>query len=171
MRELRRRSLACPPGVVGGSVGVTRRSRDAEVVSQLGEVPLEIVAVERLERLAGVLMELHSAGGCQLIVQRVSDEGVAEAQAPGGPWHVADDAFGDRLVEHIQELFSPEVAELLKGQAELAAENGGRDEQIAARLGEPADALADHSPDPRRDAHVRVGVGEQVFGGQEPDDL
>jgi hypothetical protein len=129
------------------------------VERELGEMRPEIARVDVLERFAGTLMELQPARRGQLVVERVPDQRVPEPQAPGRSRNVADDPFGHRLVQGVEQLAARTAAELLEHvQLELAAQHAGGDQQGATGAGQPLHALADHGADAIRDAKVCVGL-------------
>ena len=92
------------------------------MLRQLGEVGLRIGRVDRLERLADLPVQLHPARRGQLVVERVPDEHVAEANAAGRSWRVVENTLGHGLVQDVHQLVGAELAELGERlQAELAA--------------------------------------------------
>jgi hypothetical protein len=74
------------------------------VACQLGELRPGVLAFELLERLDRELVQPYTAGAREAVVERVADEHVLEAQAPGRARNVGDHACGDRLVEPLEQL-------------------------------------------------------------------
>jgi hypothetical protein len=78
-------------GPVTGSSGIHDRSCDIPnrsagfrpVVGQSGNEVVEGAGVDRLDRLGGLAVEDDLAGGGERVVERGSDQGVGEAEAPG----------------------------------------------------------------------------------------
>ncbi len=68
-------------GVVDGARGTTISGRLQEVVGDLGEVGLQLVAVVPLERLGGEQMQAGAAVGPEPLQQRVAHERVVEGEA------------------------------------------------------------------------------------------
>ena len=109
------------------------------MLCQLGPV---VLAVMRLQRRQRAPVQPDAAGGRQPFVERVPDEYVSEAQAPGLARHVGDDACGHRLVEHVQEVVDRDAAHAGEGvEREVAAQDRREHEHPVAlgrEVGEPA---------------------------------
>ena len=97
---------------------------------------------------------------------------MAETSASGRSRHVVEHALGHGLVQDVHQLVRLELAQRRQGvQAELAADDGRREEQSLAARREPRHAPADHGTDPRRDAHGRVGLLHAALRGEQVHDL
>ena len=91
---------------------------------------------------------------------------------PGDPGTSSTTRSAIASSSSVQQLVARELAEPRERvEPELPAHHGRGDEQVAAGLREPRHALADHGPDSRRDAQVRVRVGDAALGIQEAHDL
>src|SRR4029453_4625038 len=72
-------------GVVNGLADIAGRRRLEEVVGELRQVGLRVAGVHRLQVFADFAVQADSAGGRELLVERVSDERMGEPEgAPGG---------------------------------------------------------------------------------------
>ena len=170
--ELRGGPIAGAPRVLDRLARRRRAGRGEEVVRQLGEMGLRIGGIDRLERLADLLVEPQPPRQGQVVVERVPDESMTEAKPTGRSGHLANDALGHGLVQHVEQFAVRQPAEpRQRVQAELPAHHRGRHEKAAALLGEPRHAPTDHRADPRRDAQVRVRLGDAALGVKQPHDL
>jgi hypothetical protein len=136
--ELRSGPIAGPARVLDGLVGSPGRGGREVVMCELGEVRAQIGGVDRIERLTGTLMEPRPARRSQLVVERVPDQHVPEAQPPGRSRRLADEALGHGLVQEVEQLVASQPAELRQRvQLELPAHDRGSHEQVPAALREP----------------------------------
>lgn len=83
-RECLERGLSGPAGVVDRLGGVGRPGGEHEVAGQLAQTPRISSSVERFERLSHDTVQTRPAGGTEVLVEGVADEGVREAEVPGG---------------------------------------------------------------------------------------
>jgi hypothetical protein len=138
------------------------------VLCQLADLAL---AVHRLERLQRMPVQPDAAGGRQPLVDRVPDEDVSEAQAPGLAGHVGDDARGHRLVEHVQEVVDRDAAHAGEGvEREVAAQDRREHEHpvaVGREVGEPA---GDHVAHGLGDGESN-GLRLATFDREQPHDL
>jgi hypothetical protein len=96
--------LGRPASVLDRLGPVATRGGLDEMMGQLCEVRLNGRPVQAFENLAGPAMELEPPGRRDLLVQRVTDQGVAESQPSQGTGNVRDHAGRRRLVEQAQEV-------------------------------------------------------------------
>jgi hypothetical protein len=103
------------------------------VLREVGEVRPWALVVELLERRDGKLVKPDAAGAREPVVERVADQHVGEAKAPGGIREIGHDARVDRLVEPFEQLVArdaPQPGEHV--ERELATEHGGEEQQPVA---------------------------------------
>ena len=128
-----------------------------EVVGELRQVRLGARLVQILERLADPPVQLQSARGGHVLVERVAHEHVREAEAPGRPRHRADQPRLDPLLEGGEELLLREPADALERlDVELATQDRREREHVPATLRLALDPLRDRLPDAVGDRQLRV---------------
>jgi hypothetical protein len=72
----------------------------------LREVLLEVRSMNVLERLAGSAVQLHPARGSQLVVERVPDEDVGEAEAARRVRNLVDESLDHGFVEDAEDFLT-----------------------------------------------------------------
>ena len=92
--------------VVDCLVDVAPRSTGKEVVSKLREPRLRVCAVDRLKRLAHLLVKAYALARRQLVIERLLDKGVRERVAARDAWNRNDDACRFRFLERCEQLTS-----------------------------------------------------------------
>ena len=136
---------------------------------------LRIVRVQRLERLADVAVEPQPSRRRQLVVQRIPDEHVDEAEPPRRARGLGDDAAHDRLVEDVEEGVEIAFARPREGfQVELAPEHRREHKFAEARVGEVTQTAPDRVAHARRDRDPGVDARDFVqpaFGRKQLQDL
>ena len=119
------RASARTDGVVDRLLGDSRRSGLAEMVRQLGEVRLQIAGVEPLQDLADVPVKPLAPGRGDVLVERLEDQSLREAESPERRRHPLDDSRSDRVVEHLGHLLDwPVRYRLEQPRVELVANHG-----------------------------------------------
>src|SRR5689334_9166938 len=105
-------------------------------------------------------MELHPTSRRKIVVERVADERVREANSTGLTRNLVDDSLTRRLVEYLEQLITAHIADALERvKIELAPQHGRQHEDEAAVLGKAAQSAADHGPDAlRQDLAPRLGA-------------
>ena len=163
-------------GTVAGAAGVVDRLRRergaglAGVARQLGQVGAGVAGVEVLERLGHRAVQAQPPRRGEVLVERVADKDVGEAQPPARLGHGADEPGLGRLVEGREHLvLVPPGDGADDVGVELAADHGGQCEQLAAGVG-----LALQAPADRLDHAARDGEPVRrrpALGRQQPSDL
>jgi hypothetical protein len=161
------------PGVGDRLVGLAGAGRLGEVVGQLGQVALEVVAAQLDQGRAHPVVQAPPLPGGELIVQGLVDKGVGEPEAARAALHLHHQLGVHRLLEVVEH-----VAGRRPGgpgdyvQVEVAALHRGRGQAGVGGVGEPVEPPADHVPDALGNARLPQPAGLQApLGGQQADQL
>jgi hypothetical protein len=147
---------------------VAERRGQREVVGDLREVRIEVVAVEVLEDGADPAVEVEALGGREVLVERLADQLVDEPVLTWDGGVLRDDARVAGLVEHLEQPGDLEPARPLEhAQVEVAADDGGQAERLDGVRAEVGHAPAQEGADLLRDP--RVAVPEPVWADQAND--
>ena len=151
--ELGHRALGRPRRIVDRLGGRARRRGEKEVVGQLGEVPVELGGVDRLERFGHAAVKAHPVSRRELVVEHLADERVREPEVAGSAGDVRERLRSEGLPERVREPLPapPRPTHCEHVACELAADDGRDGEHPPAVLREQAEALRHHRPDPQRD--------------------
>ena len=142
--QLLGRVLAGAHPVLDRLVEVVARAGVGEVMRELGEVRLEVAAVDLLDRRTGAPVHEHAARRGDRAVQGVADQRVRERVAPGCRVDLLDHARANRGLQAVEQLvLGLRAQERQDVQLELAAEDRRGHEQAVRRGAEAADALGD----------------------------
>src|SRR5207249_11320181 len=149
VREEPDSAVAGCPCVSNGSIHVATRRGLKEVVCQLRQVRFSALPVKALQRLAHPPVQASPMRRRDLLVQRLPDQDMGEAQSCERPWDLADDPSGNRLVQCLQDLVGFHVHDTAQRvEIELPAEDGGEAQYTFRlrrnRLHAPGDDLADY---------------------------
>ena len=95
-----------------------------EVIRELGEVGLGIPLVQAFECFARTSMELSAPHRGQLVVERLADQGVSEAEMTVCSRNRRQHLRGDRFIEDIEELVRAQFTQVLESvELELTSEH------------------------------------------------
>ena len=123
----------------------------------LGEMRIEVVAVDALEQVAHFAVQLHPTAGREVVVQRLAHQVMGEGAPPRHRRQFADDADCGGLGQHLQQSRGREEADALQDlQVELAADHGGHPQRGHRFGGEPGHPPADQRSHLLRDAQERI---------------
>src|SRR5262245_47230387 len=122
-------------------------------------------------------MQLHTSRRGQLVVERLPDQRVREAQALASTWHWRKHARRHSLIEHVEQLVRLKLAQPRERiEPELAAEHGSEREHGHALVGQtpqpPSDHLAYTLRNAQRQERAEIDVGFQAsLSGKQMHDL
>src|SRR5438093_812513 len=114
------------PGVVDRLLDVAAAPGFDEVMGQLRELRLAHPAGGALEGLADLAMQVGAAGGAELGVEGLADEGVHEAVAARRPRDLDQDPRSHRLLESLEQALAREIAHPLEPVARAPPANDRR---------------------------------------------
>jgi hypothetical protein len=94
------------------------------MVGELVQMRLEVFRVQPLERVTNAAVQLNAPPRAEIVVERVPDQHMGEAQATRLARHVGDDTLPSSLVEDLEELIAADLADVFeRGEVELATEH------------------------------------------------
>ena len=171
------RVIARAHEVLDGSARIAERRREKQVMRDLGEVRIEVVAVRALEQATHRPVELEPPARREIAVQRLAHEVVGERVATWCRGDFGDQADGGRLREHGLHAGVAQPARALEQmQVELASDHGREPERRDRLAREGRHAATDQVSNLLGDAQERipgplVEARERVAGREEADDL
>ena len=103
------------------------------MLRDLRGVPLAARAIERFQSIARRAVQSPAAARREIVVQRIADQHVGEAQSPVAAGNVAYEVRRHRLLQRFVQLVLAEVAEALQRiELEFAAEHRRKGEHVPA---------------------------------------
>jgi hypothetical protein len=144
------------------------------MVGELGEVGLGVTGIQGFEHFADLPVQAQAPARAQPVVERVTDEGVGEAQTARAGGHVGHDALPDRFVEELEDAVRRVLARPRKRlEVELAAEDRREYQQAIALVREVGESASDDVADVLRDGKPNLGAGgrRDPLEGEEAHDL
>jgi hypothetical protein len=167
------RPVAGLSGVGDRLAGLAGTGRQGEVVGQLGQIALEVVAAQLDQGRAHPVVQAPPLPGGELLIQRLVDEGVGEPEPARPALHLHDQPRLHRLLEVVEH-----VAGRRPGgpgdhvQVEVAPLHRGRGQAGVGGVRQPVEPPADHVPDPLGNPGVPQPARLQaLLGGQQADQL
>jgi hypothetical protein len=126
VRDQSRRLIACACCILDSLLRRGRGHGQREVMSQLGQVRTGIPGIERLEHFGDVPVQARPVRPWDLLVERVAGQRVPESEPADHAGDLLHHSYGDRLVEHPEQLVDTGVLgnQLEGDEAELAPEQG-----------------------------------------------
>ena len=145
-------------------------------MGKLGQMRFLILRVERLERLAGALEQLHPPRESSALRKGLADQRMPEPQRPARAWHRRQHTSCDRLVgKSSSPSAGTSVNRCKRIERELAAEHRGQREHDHALLGQAPQPPPDHLANALRDPEVRssrcIDVGDMSIRCEQAHDL
>ena len=132
----------------------------------------QVEIVERFDRFSDLAMKLHTPRRREPVVERVSDEPVAEPKAPDRPSYLLDDTLQDGLIQDADEFFDRHPGDSRNQvQVELPADDRGRSQQVVTASRKPLDPSCDHRANAGWNAWTRVSFTDAVLGIEQTDEF
>ena len=163
-----------PGRVVDGSLGVHRAPGLEVVVGDVPEPLVDLVRVQRLDRLADLAMDHGPARRRDLRVQCLADEGVGEGVAARPLARLRDQSRVGRRRERPADVFGRVATDPLDDlQVELAPAHGGQAQYLVRLLGQAVESTADDLAHALRDRHLapRLVLAQAALGRHQPNHL